>query len=255
MKTKTIKIRKDRDIAKCQKIDEILYLAELMDYEKDLSPHAFEGSTGLYYVVCGDKTRIIGERAFANCKNLLRFDGLPQVVAKEAFSFCSNLKSFNFSTLHSLSPSAFSYSGLINIDIPSKIKSIPNNCFMACVDLKHANFNEVEQIEDEAFQSTGLKYIKIQNSLESIGKRAFEGCLYLSDIFVERILPPKIYSSTFYGCYIRNIYFYSKIQYDFFIRDKNWSKYQDTFKIISPKDAKQIITKLDNQQDNLWKCM
>lgn len=253
MKTKTIKVIRDRDIAKCQKIDEALYLAELMDYEKDLSPHAFEGSAGLNYVVCGEKTRIIGERAFANCKNLVRFDGLPQVVAKEAFSFCSSLKSFNFSTLRSLSPSSFSYSGLRSVDIPSTIKSIPNNCFTSCIDLEHINLNEVEQIEDEAFQSSGLKYIKIQNSLESIGKHAFEGCLYLSDIFVERILPPKIYSSTFYGCYIRNIYFYSKIQYDFFIRDKNWSKYQDAFKIISPKDTKQIIADIDSRQDNLWK--
>jgi hypothetical protein len=80
--------------------------------------------------------------------------------------------------------------------------------------------------------------------LETIGKKAFEGSMLLTDIFVERILPPKIFSSTFYGCPIRNIYFYSDVQVDFFIRDKNWSKYQDYFKVISPKDAKVLINNL-----------
>lgn len=248
MKTKIIKIKNDRDIKKWAAVDEVLYLAEMMSYEQDIQPKAFEGSQGLSYVVCGEKTRIIGERAFANCRNLLRFDGMPQVIAKEAFSFCSSLKSFNFLTISALSPSSFAYSGLQTVEVPIKIKNIPSECFAGCIDLRNVNLNEVETIEENAFQTSGLNYIKIQNALECIGKKAFEGCMSLSDIFVERILPPKIYSSSFYGCPIRNIYFYSDIQYDLFIRDKNWSKYQDNFRIISPKNAKEIIADLNNSK-------
>jgi hypothetical protein len=244
MNTKTIKIEKEKDIKKCRKIDDVFYVAEMMGYDGNIMPRSFEGSVGLSCVICGEQTKIIGERAFANCKNLIRFDGFPEIIAKEAFSFCSRLKNFNFSNVANLSESSFAYSGLETIDIPSNIKNIPSNCFAGCLNLKSINLNEVEQIEDEAFQTSSLRYIKIQNPLETIGKKAFEGSMLLTDIFVERILPPKIFSSTFYGCPIRNIYFYSDVQVDFFIRDKNWSKYQDYFKVISPKDAKVLINNL-----------
>lgn len=248
IKTKVVKIKNDRDIKKWSRVDEVLYLAEMMDYEQDIQPNTFERCQGITNVICGDKTKIIGERAFANCKNLIRFDGMPQIVAKEAFTFCSSLKSFNFSTLSALSPAAFSYSGLESANIPAKIKNIPSECFAGCINLRNVNLNEVETIESDAFQMTGLKYIKIQNALEVIGKKSFEGCMTLADIFVERILPPKIYSSSFYGCPIHNVYFYSEIQYNLFLRDENWSKYQDYFKIISPKDAKSIMNELNSQR-------
>ena len=99
MNTKTIKIEKEKDIKKCRKIDDVLYVAEMMSYDGNIMPKSFEGSIGLSCVICGEQTKIIGERAFANCKNLIRFDGFPEIIAKEAFSFCSRLKNFNFSNV------------------------------------------------------------------------------------------------------------------------------------------------------------
>ena len=251
MKAKTIKIHNDRDISKCRKIDEILYLAEMMNYEKNISPNSFEGSAGLFYVVCGDKTKTVGKRAFANCKNLVRFDGALESVSAESFIFCSSLKSFNFSTLSELANSAFSYSGLHSIELSSNIKIIPQSCFAGCINLKQINLSDVEIIEDNAFQLSTLQYIKLQNPLKHIGKKAFDGNMLLTDIFIECIVPPKIYASTFYGCPIHNIYFYSYSQYDAFLKDKAWSKYKECFQIISPSDTSTKINKIISERDFL----
>lgn len=248
---KIINCKSDRDLKKCLR-QKKPYMANLMEYNSDIKPCLFECSDSLNYVLSGPQTKIIGERAFANCWELKRFDGLPEVVDKEAFTFCESLKDFNFSTIHNLSPSAFSFSGLQQIEFPPHIKNIPQRCFQACLKLRNLNLNQIENIEEEAFQSSGLRVLNIPVSLENIEKKAFEGCVYLSDIICERFLPPKISASTFYSCSLKNIWVFSEAQLKEYLKDRYWSRFSGLYKIAKPKVLKQRMEEIRLHKDSLW---
>ena len=248
---KIINCKNEHDIKKCLKQSRS-YMANLMEYQVNIKPQLFEGDDALHFVLCGPQIEIIGERAFANCWNLERFDGLPKVIGPAAFTFCESLKDFNFTTINNLYPDAFSYSGLQQVELPSNIKNVPPRCFQACLRLRNLNLNRVETIEEEAFQSSGIKVLNIPISLETIGKKSFEGCVYLSDIVCERFLPPKLTTSTFYGCSIKNIWVFSEAQLEFYLKDRYWSKFDGHFRIGTPKVLKQRMEEIRSQRDILW---
>ncbi|MBQ2396662.1 MAG: leucine-rich repeat domain-containing protein [Bacteroidales bacterium] len=248
---KIINCKNEHDIKKCLK-QSSSYMANLMEYNVNIKPQLFEGDDTLHLVLGGPQIEIIGERAFANCWNLERFDGLPKVIGPAAFTFCESLKDFNFTTINNLYPDAFSYSGLQQVELPSNIKNIPPRCFQACLRLRNLNLNRVETIEEEAFQSSGIKVLNIPISLETIGKKSFEGCVYLSDIVCERFLPPKLAASTFYGCSIKNIWVFSEAQLEFYLKDRYWSKFDGHFRIGTPKVLKQRMEEIRSQKDILW---
>ena len=248
---KIINCKNERDINKCLRQNRP-YMANLMDFNDNIKPRLFEGSSKLHFVLSGPQTETIGERAFANCWELERFDGLPKIIGPGAFTFCKSLKDFNFTTINNLCPDAFSYSGLQQIDLPQNIENIPPRCFQACLKLRNLNLNKVETIEEEAFQSSGIKVLDIPVSLATIGKNAFEGCIYLSDIVCERFLPPKLFASSFYGCSIRNVWVFSEAQLECYLKDRYWSKFDGCFKIGTPKILKQRMQEIRNQKDLLW---
>lgn len=248
---KIINCKNEHDIKKCLKQSHS-YMANLMEYPVNIRPQLFEGDDTLHFVLGGPQIETIGERAFANCWNLERFDGLPKVIGPAAFTFCESLKDFNFTTINNLYPDAFSYSGLQQVELPSNIKNIPPRCFQACLKLRNLNLNRVETIEEEAFQSSGIKVLNIPISLETIGKKAFEGCVSLSDIVCERFLPPKLAASSFYGCSIKNIWVFSEAQLEFYLKDRYWSKFDGHFRIGTPKVLKQRMEEIRSQKDTLW---
>ena len=248
---KIINCKSEHDIKKCLKQSHS-YMANLMEYPVNIKPQLFEGDDAIRLVLGGPEIEIIGERAFANCWNLERFDGLPKVIGPAAFTFCESLKDFNFTTINNLYPDAFSYSGLQQVELPSNIKNIPPRCFQACLRLRNLNLNRVETIEEEAFQSSGIKVLNIPISLETIGKKAFEGCVYLSDVVCERFLPPKLAASTFYGCSIKNIWVFSEAQLEFYLKDRYWSKFDGHFRIGTSKVLKQRMEEIRSQKDILW---
>ena len=248
---KIINCKNERDIKKCLKQNRP-YMANLMNYKMNIKPQLFNGAEHLHFVLAGPSIETIGERAFANCWALERFDGLPKVIGPAAFTFCESLKDFNFTTISNLYPDAFSYSGLQQIEFPPNIKNIPPRCFQACLKLRNLNLNKVETIEEEAFQSSGIKVLDIPVSLSTIGKNAFEGCIYLSDIVCERFLPPKLFASSFYGCSIRNVWVFSEAQLEYYLKDRYWSKFDGRFRIGTPKILKQRMGEIRNQKDLLW---
>lgn len=227
-------------------------MANLMNYKMNIKPQLFNGAEYLHFVLAGPSIETIGERAFANCWALERFDGLPKVIGTAAFTFCESLKDFNFTTISNLYPDAFSYSGLQQIEFPPNIKNIPPRCFQACLKLRNLNLNKVETIEEEAFQSSGIKVLDVPVSLETIGKKAFEGCIRLTDIVCERFFPPKMSASSFYGCSIKNVWVFSEAQLEYYLKDRYWSKFDGCFKIGTPKILKQRMQEIRNQKDSLW---
>lgn len=227
-------------------------MANLMNYKMNIKPQLFNGAEYLHFVLAGPSIETIGERAFANCWALERFDGLPKVIGTAAFTFCESLKDFNFTTISNLYPDAFSYSGLQQIEFPPNIKNIPPRCFQACLKLRNLNLNKVETIEEEAFQSSGIKVLDVPVSLETIGKKAFEGCIRLTDIVCERFFPPKMSASSFYGCSIKTVWVFSEAQLEYYLKDRYWSKFDGCFKIGTPKILKQRMQEIRNQKDLLW---
>ena len=248
---KIINCKNERDIKKCLKQNRP-YMANLMNYKMNIKPQLFNGAEYLHFVLAGPSIETIGERAFANCWALERFDGLPKVIGTAAFTFCESLKDFNFTTISNLYPDAFSYSGLQQIELPPNIKNIPPRCFQACLKLRNLNLNKVETIEEEAFQSSGIKVLDVPVSLETIGKKTFEGCIRLTDIVCERFFPPKMSASSFYGCSIRNVWVFSEAQLEYYLKDRYWSKFDGCFKIGTPKILKQRMQEIRNQKDSLW---
>lgn len=248
---KIINCKNERDIKKCLKQNSP-YMANLMSYKMNIKPQLFNGAEYLHFVLAGPSIETIGERAFANCWALERFDGLPKVIGTAAFTFCESLKDFNFTTISNLYPDAFSYSGLQQIEFPPNIKNIPPRCFQACLKLRNLNLNKVETIEEEAFQSSGIKVLDVPVSLEAIGKKAFEGCIRLTDIVCERFFPPKMSASSFYGCSIKNVWVFSEAQLEYYLKDRYWSKFDGCFKIGTPKILKQRMQEIRNQKDSLW---
>lgn len=248
---KIINCKNERDIKKCLKQNRP-YMANLMNYKMNIKPQLFNGAEYLHFVLAGPSIETIGERAFANCWALERFDGLPKVIGTAAFTFCESLKDFNFTTISNLYPDAFSYSGLQQIELPPNIKNIPPRCFQACLKLRNLNLNKVETIEEEAFQSSGIKVLDVPVSLETIGKKAFEGCIRLTDIVCERFFPPKMSASSFYGCSIKTVWVFSEAQLEYYLKDRYWSKFDGCFKIGTPKILKQRMQEIRNQKDLLW---
>lgn len=248
---KVIDIKSDRDAEKCRR-QRCSYLAYLMSYG-DIKEAQFEGDENLRVVLSGTSTKVIGKRGFANCWNLLRFDGLPEVIDEEAFLGCKSMSNFNFSTLRNLSKGAFAFTGLKAVDMPFNIQNIPERCFQATLHLRNLNLNKVETIEDEAFQSSGLKVLDINVNLGSIGKKVFEGCTYLSDIICERIIPPKIESSTFYGTFVKNVWVFSEDQLKYYLKDRYWSKFSGKFKHATPKILKERMKEIREEKDDIYR--
>lgn len=243
-----INVKNDNCIKKCLR-QKRPYIAYMMEY-CDIKPNQFEGSQNLQSVLSGIYSNVVGERAFANCWNLQRYDGIPQVIGKEAFLGCKSLTSFNFTSVRNLSDGAFAFSGLQSVDLPFNIQNIPPRCFQATLNLRNLNLNKVETIEEEAFQSSGIKILDINVNLENIGKKAFEGCSYLTDIICERIIPPKIEASTFYGTFVKNVWVFSEMQMNLYLKNKYWSKFSGHFKLATAKSLKERIKEIREDKDD-----
>ncbi len=248
---KIINCKSERDINKCLRQSRP-FMANLMEYNDDIKPKQFECNEHIEFVLSGPNTKMVGERAFANCWELKRFDGLPEVIGPEAFTFCKSLTDFNFNTVNNLFPGSFAFSGLQQVELPANIQNVPPRCFQACLRLRNLNLNKVETIEEEAFQSSGIRVLDIPVSLSSIGKNAFEGCVYLTDIVCERFLPPKLTSSSFYGVSPHNVWVFSEQQLEYYLKDKHWSKFDGHFRLATPKILKQRMEEIRKQRDSLW---
>lgn len=113
--------------------------------------------------------RIIEDNAFAFCKSLREIDLEACVNLEEiglvAFSGCSDLKSISLPDNEiRLKYGCFSYCGLTNIKLSSKLKELGDGCFNTCRDLTS---------------------IVIPSSVESLGVMCFGNCNNLKEVKFE----------------------------------------------------------------------
>lgn len=245
MKQKIFQVESIRDCNKVKSKD-YYYVLNMINFNGDILPEMFEWQEYLTFVICGSRHKVIGDRAFANCINLTRVDARAEIIGKQAFAFCGDLKDFNFEKVNSLSENSFEFSGLESIYLPDTLERIPYQCFQGTLRLKKLFLNNIKIIEEGAFTSSGLRVLDIPSSVSVIGKGAFEACIHLSDIIIESNTPPKIYSNTFSGCQIKNIFFFSESQKLKFEKDKNWSKYKEYFRVADSKTIRARLEEIKN---------
>lgn len=237
---------KDADKINKQKYPFVL---NMINYNGEIIPSLFEGNDQLTFVICNSKHKIVGDRSFANCLSLSRFDSTAEFIGKQSFAFCKELKDFNFLKVNSLSEGSFEFSGLESISLSEYIERIPKNCFQGCLHLKKLYLNNVENLEEGSFSSCNLQVLNLTRNIKYIGKNAFEANIRMSDIICEPEFPPKIYASSFYGCSIKNIWFFSENQMNNYLKDKTWSKYKEYFKLGTSETLKERIKEITEENN------
>ncbi len=133
-------------------------------------------------------TKIIGNWAFYNCRNLtsITFPNSVTNIGEGAFFDCSGLTSIIIpnSITNIKSCTFYACSSLANVNIPSSVTSIGESAFSSCSSLTNITIpNSVTSIGDGVFQNCkNLTTIILPNSVTSIGWGAFSDCSNLTSI-------------------------------------------------------------------------
>ncbi len=149
-------------------------------------------------------------------------------------------------SIDSIVPFAFANSHITTINIPKKIKHIPDFCFTNCKKLKKVILNEsIISIGKNAFSKCAIKDIEIPQSVTNLYFSAFETCPIEKIIFLSPN-PPHINDQVINV--FDNGYIYLT---DSWVNRENYSLGWDfTYKMIVPKNA---ITAYHSQE--LWNEM
>lgn len=209
-----------------------------------ITPKLMENNEYLTHAVLNPSAKIIGENAFHGNVSLQTISGNPQIISDEAFSFCSNLTTFNFEQVSSIGKKAFQYSGLKKIKFGPSIQIIKESTFSGCLNLKEVDFSNIEIIEHHAFESTGLISVVFSPKLKKIGNQAFEGCTFLKNIVCLTPHPPRICESTFNGAAIEKVWVVNERIKEEFLQAKYWKNYAEKIEIIDWIAASEFAEKL-----------
>ena len=117
--------------------------------------------------------------------------GLPiTVIGEKAFAGCRNLKNISIpSSVTTIEVRAFwDCSSLTGIDIPSSVTDIKDMAFFNCSGMKNITIpSSVTAISERTFSGcTGLTNVIIPSSVAIIGKEAFAYCLNLASVSLSR---------------------------------------------------------------------
>ena len=155
----------------------------------------------------GKNIKEIGPDAFSYSKSLkaVHWNTQAKNIPRCCFFNCTSLSKFDFSSVESIDESAFSGSGLKEVDLPHNIqkvrkdafcdcqslkavrwnaqtKSIPMDCFHRCSSLSEFDFSRVESIDESAFSESGLKEVVLPHNIQKVRKDAFYGCKSLKAV-------------------------------------------------------------------------
>ena len=175
-----------------------------------------------YHGVCVDKMVLpsyVGNYEVEGINGTLFEDEVKEIVVPEGYKFIGKSRLVKDDVKEALEkvvlPESLErfetdfngYTGLKEINIPSKIKEIPDDfpgIFSVCKNLETVKLSEgLEKIGENAFSSCAkLKNINLPSTLKSIGKRAFWGCSSLEHIVIPDSVTALGDSSgaVFYGC-------------------------------------------------------
>jgi hypothetical protein len=135
-------------------------------------------------------TRVIADKAFAGCNNLVSATIPDSVVTlgEKAFMNCSGLKNVTVGSGVTFIPeSVFDSCGeLLNVELRGSVTTLGDYAFYRCYELKSVSMgNKVETIGRGAFYlCTNLESIQLSNTLKTIGVSAFAECTSLETLTV-----------------------------------------------------------------------
>lgn len=158
----------------------------------------------------------IGDRAFYGCKSL-RAIIFPEGVTSLGEYALKNCKALDDVilplSLTNIGKGAFAGSGITNIALPQKIKSIPSECFKNCTRLTNVSLsNSLSCIKDEAFSGCKcLNNIVLPNSVTYIMDNAFCDCDSLTSIIISNAIA-SMGECVFSGCTTLTIYCETEVQ-------------------------------------------
>ena len=147
--------------------------------------YAFTGCTSLNSITISDGVKTIGEEAFRGCTSLTNIF-IPDNVTSlgyGAFQDCYSLTSITMSnSLTAIQSWTFSGTPLVNLTIPTSIKTIDYFAFYGCDKLASITIpNGVTTINYNAFYGcTSLTSIYIPSSVTVLEGYAFENCPLLT---------------------------------------------------------------------------
>lgn len=166
----------------CTDLSKII-LSDNIEY---IGPKAFDGCTGLTYAQTNDRTcpvrtflvphtvRNIEEGAFQRCTQITSFV-LPDEISfikDYVFQGCKALTEFTMpSTAIKIGHSAFKYSGIERLAVPSSVIDISNEAFAYC-----------ESLEE----------LRLPNSLLNVGNDILVGCTSLECIIISKGTYPRM---------------------------------------------------------------
>ena len=160
-------------------------------------------------VIIGSKVRIIGNRAFAFCKQLKKvvFECESVELGYECFCYCEKLKTICLPKITHIPYRCFFASGLTSVtfpnnligidaeafccchftklDFPQSLKAIGSGAFSCAGNLGTIDFKNIEKLADRSFSGTKIKSMQIGKIIEIIPYMCFNNC----DLCYVEILP------------------------------------------------------------------
>lgn len=145
--------------------------------------------SGLHEIALPSKVTTIPVAAFQMCKSLSKVELSPYTttIGSDAFFNCESLTQLSLPKfLHEIQTSAFAYSGLLEIALPSKVTNIPKSAFLMCRSLSKVELSPyTTTIESGAFSCDfKLSEINIPPCTGSIDPSAFDFCPKVPDTLV-----------------------------------------------------------------------
>ncbi len=161
------------------------------DFNFDSSSGTIKGYTGSAAEVIipesiGTVTvRAIGKSAFAKktVKSIVLNEGM-ELIGESAFANCKELESITFaSTVESIEKSAFTNTKLETVALNEGLESIGQGAFAGCKSLKELIFpSSLKRIEQMAFANSSIEKINLNEGLTFIGQRAFFNCKAIKEL-------------------------------------------------------------------------
>jgi hypothetical protein len=177
---------------------------------KNIDNSAFSNCPKLTFIKIPSSVESIGNQAFLGCSTYDK--KIKGYIACKPPTGLSSVIFISPSSLKTIGESAFSFSALTKIIIPSSVNSIGSYAFAECHKLSTFIFgsgtkSSLITIGDNAFNCcTSLTSIEIPASVKTIEKDTIWGCTKLSSITFEKGSKlSKISSDAFTKCPIKNV--------------------------------------------------
>lgn len=138
-----------------------------------------EGYKKVEEVIIPPSVTYVRARAFWDCNiNSVVFHEYVYEIGEYAFFGCDRLTKIEFKSPHTrIGESAFSFTGLESVQVPSKLEYLGSEAFSHCERLRQVDLGtNMKIIGERAFEYSALDSIELPETMENIRENAFKDC-------------------------------------------------------------------------------